>query len=414
MPPKSVSAGKAQPLFSIRDGYPPPPPPLEIVAVAMKLYRVKNSQALEVNTWDLFDLTIKQHDGQIVKYYSDGIKAEFIDATGALKCAIILQKKKDIFDFCLLIEYRYSTDEPELTYGDVVIVDAKIKSLFKPGDIFVSQDIVSAVRGDEARQLKLSFDEVGLRKWDQGEFYRVKPLVEGVKGRVKQKSTISNFDKKRKYSPRELSPNDMDALWRRYFYGAAGGTFQRDFEQAFYWHYLTFEKMRSVDAKSLTDAQFSECPEDQIEKGKLRLATFMKEERRLVDWKYDDLPQISNFDLQDKSDLKSLKNEKRGVIYILTNPTHPHFLKVGRTTRDPYIRAAEMSSETGVVMPFTVSYFRNVSDCFEAEKRVHEVLAKYRNTNNREFFKLDIMMCQRIIEQTIPDLFVDSVGDNVK
>ncbi|MDF1851945.1 MAG: GIY-YIG nuclease family protein [Verrucomicrobiales bacterium] len=80
-----------------------------------------------------------------------------------------------------------------------------------------------------------------------------------------------------------------------------------------------------------------------------------------------------------------------GYIYILQNPsldeTH---LKIGRTTRDPDERAAEISSSTGVPTPFEVAWWSESVDCHRAESILHHHLTPYRTNTAREFFELDL------------------------
>jgi hypothetical protein len=45
-----------------------------------------------------------------------------------------------------------------------------------------------------------------------------------------------------------------------------------------------------------------------------------------------------------------------GFVYVLINPSLPSYVKIGKTTKDPSIRAAELSSATGVPTPFYVAY----------------------------------------------------------
>ncbi len=50
---------------------------------------------------------------------------------------------------------------------------------------------------------------------------------------------------------------------------------------------------------------------------------------------------------------------KTGYIYILHNPSlRDETLKIGITTRTPYIRAAELSRKTGVAQEYVVAYLR--------------------------------------------------------
>ena len=64
-------------------------------------------------------------------------------------------------------------------------------------------------------------------------------------------------------------------------------------------------------------------------------------------------------------------------------------VKVGKTTRDPEERAAELSRSTGVPAPFIVGYQREVNDCTRAEEFVHTYLTNLgcRVNDNREFFR---------------------------
>ncbi len=84
--------------------------------------------------------------------------------------------------------------------------------------------------------------------------------------------------------------------------------------------------------------------------------------------------------------------DDRGYVYVLMNPSLQGLVKIGKTTKDPEERAAELSSATGVPTPFVVAYKLFVSDCSQAEAFVHAFLEKkgYRLTDNREFFNIPI------------------------
>lgn len=79
----------------------------------------------------------------------------------------------------------------------------------------------------------------------------------------------------------------------------------------------------------------------------------------------------------------------RGYIYVLANSAMPDLVKVGKTTRTPAERAAELSKVTGVPTPFIVVYEQLVEDCTAAEEFVHTMLQQkgYRESDNREFFR---------------------------
>lgn len=78
----------------------------------------------------------------------------------------------------------------------------------------------------------------------------------------------------------------------------------------------------------------------------------------------------------------------RGFVYVLINPAMPGLAKVGKTTRTPAQRLAELSSATGVPSPFILAYEQPVADCHAAEQFVHSELERRgcRLSEGREFF----------------------------
>jgi T5orf172 domain len=80
-----------------------------------------------------------------------------------------------------------------------------------------------------------------------------------------------------------------------------------------------------------------------------------------------------------------------GYIYILHNPSlRDESLKIGKTTRNPYTRAKELSRETGVAQEYVVAYQRWVMNPNHAEAKIHTYLDRYRINNKREFFGLPL------------------------
>jgi hypothetical protein len=86
-------------------------------------------------------------------------------------------------------------------------------------------------------------------------------------------------------------------------------------------------------------------------------------------------------------------------VYILSNPSLPNIFKIGYTTNSPEERAKQISSSTGVVLPYKVEYaFR----CWSGEKLEHEIhkyLDSYRVNNQREFFQIEFDQAKTIIER---------------
>lgn len=100
-------------------------------------------------------------------------------------------------------------------------------------------------------------------------------------------------------------------------------------------------------------------------------------------------------------------NSTEGYIYVMTNSSIDGQVKIGKTTRDPYERAKELSSATGVPTPFVVVFYKPFKDCHFAEKIIHQYLEKkgYRVSGNREFFSMttteaiDVVQSMYKIEQ---------------
>ena len=86
-------------------------------------------------------------------------------------------------------------------------------------------------------------------------------------------------------------------------------------------------------------------------------------------------------------------------VYVLVNQSVPNMVKIGMTTTTPTQRAREISSATGVAVPWIpVFEFRCLrSDLLEAE--VHEYLHAHRVNKHREMFSIDSHTAQKVIEE---------------
>jgi hypothetical protein len=89
-----------------------------------------------------------------------------------------------------------------------------------------------------------------------------------------------------------------------------------------------------------------------------------------------------------------------GYIYIIQNKAMPGIVKIGRTGRSPYQRVRELSSVTGVPVPFVLAYASAVPDMQVAEKLIHAYFQKlgYRLSTNREFFAIPVQAAITAIE----------------
>lgn len=82
----------------------------------------------------------------------------------------------------------------------------------------------------------------------------------------------------------------------------------------------------------------------------------------------------------------------RGWVYVMTCRAMPGLLKVGASSKDPFIRTKELRS-TGNPHDFVVEYDSLVDDPFMLERAVHERLAHYQERGDgqgAEFFRCTV------------------------
>lgn len=81
---------------------------------------------------------------------------------------------------------------------------------------------------------------------------------------------------------------------------------------------------------------------------------------------------------------------KKGYVYILSNPTMPGIVKIGKTMRAPEVRLKELNSATGVAMPFRIEAVIETNNPSITERIIHQNLSNNRINKRREFFKVSI------------------------
>lgn len=86
--------------------------------------------------------------------------------------------------------------------------------------------------------------------------------------------------------------------------------------------------------------------------------------------------------------LQKYLQKKKGWVYIAKNLKDPH-LKIGRTTKSPWIRAKTLNTAAlqGEMEILFACEFMNQS---MAEKNIHHALKKFRVYDNKEFFSLSL------------------------
>jgi len=76
----------------------------------------------------------------------------------------------------------------------------------------------------------------------------------------------------------------------------------------------------------------------------------------------------------------------RGYIYVLSNPSMPGVVKIGRSSIGGDARASQLYT-TGVPRPFYLEFEILVPDAASLELHIHESLHRYRLHKGREFFR---------------------------
>jgi hypothetical protein len=77
------------------------------------------------------------------------------------------------------------------------------------------------------------------------------------------------------------------------------------------------------------------------------------------------------------------------IVYVVTNEAMPGLIKIGLTTDSVEARLTQLSSHTGVPLPFECYFAAEVEDSARIEKILHQLFAEFRINPRREFFRLD-------------------------
>lgn len=99
-----------------------------------------------------------------------------------------------------------------------------------------------------------------------------------------------------------------------------------------------------------------------------------------------------------------------GYVYVLSNPSMPGLLKIGRSINGGKKRASEIY-QTGVPTPFYLEFEILVDDPAYIESAVHEKLSDRRVNGSREFFKADVTEAiEAILSEYVTDFDMSLVS----
>ena len=84
-------------------------------------------------------------------------------------------------------------------------------------------------------------------------------------------------------------------------------------------------------------------------------------------------------------------SENKGYVYVLSNPSMPGIVKIGRSKHGGQGRADTLyKNDTGVATPFQLEFECYFTDCILAEKKAHKCFALDRVNKRREFFNTPV------------------------
>lgn len=92
---------------------------------------------------------------------------------------------------------------------------------------------------------------------------------------------------------------------------------------------------------------------------------------------------------------------EKGFVYVMVSSEKPNLVKIGMTNRNPEERAKELSSSTGVSMPYIVAYKVETPNPGRVEKKVHSRLSQKRVNPDREFFRVETNEAIQVIEEVV-------------
>ncbi len=84
-----------------------------------------------------------------------------------------------------------------------------------------------------------------------------------------------------------------------------------------------------------------------------------------------------------------MNQEQHGIVYVLTNPSMPGLVKIGKTSRESVLTRLQELYSTGVPVPFECAYAGKVEDESKVERAFHEAFGPYRINPKREFFMIE-------------------------
>jgi len=91
-----------------------------------------------------------------------------------------------------------------------------------------------------------------------------------------------------------------------------------------------------------------------------------------------------------------------GIVYVMRSDAHGlEIYKIGLTRRTSEERSRELSSATGVPLPFGILAQWEVGDCAAIESEIHQRLDAHRINERREFFRLPLRTIVAVVNSVV-------------
>lgn len=95
----------------------------------------------------------------------------------------------------------------------------------------------------------------------------------------------------------------------------------------------------------------------------------------------------------------------RGWVYVITNRAMPNLVKIGFSTKDPAMRAAELAG-TGIPFPYEVEFDALVDNPRLVEQAAHQSLSSARV--GKEWFSCSIAVAIEVIRKNAGDIHLQT------
>ena len=92
---------------------------------------------------------------------------------------------------------------------------------------------------------------------------------------------------------------------------------------------------------------------------------------------------------------------KSGYLYIISNPSHPNWLKIG-VTEDIKSRLSVYQT-SDPKRSYKMEYYVSHPDCYVAEKRIKETMKYFAKRQKNEWFEVDLSIAKSRLDEQVED-----------